>query len=1375
MRRFFHFLFLLFLGALPTSQLIAAPTIFQGPQRQGPNRDGVVKGQWGVEQTMLYEDGIFKSWYHGAPDSGGDYWNNPVIRYATSPDGKNWTDQGTCVGNTPYYRACPYVYHLPSATAAGEPAGYYMPVGRNGQFGFDLFYSVTGLPGSWTQLNNGNLIIGLGPAGSWDEYRSGNICIWYEANQWQVTYEAADVPPGISGHGSQWFSWRVGRAYGPSLTTLTKYPGNPVLTNTTFPYGAENATGGAEVHKVGSTYYCIIHETDPQSFHSLTPTSCSLYKSTDLNNWTRMGWLSRIWVNKTAAAQVADGSLLSVNGKTYLWYEDQPDQSSLLPSLSLMTWDMPFEELVNHPEMLDDTQVDGWTFESGYAEVPSSGAFSTTYFRKLSAPISPHCVGAAADASHQLKVRKAIGTVESQFAFSARAEQTNKRFIPLRIDADAANTILGGAFFDSDGTIKYYNGAAIATAQTYAAATNYKFVYDFTPTGYSLTINDTLISSNIPYASSYVIPAYYKIEQSAGATGYVGTVMVPPVWSGGGSDGNWSTAANWNALPTDGDVITFSGSVGQSNTNDSLTAVGSITLANGGFTISGNPVSIGNSITSSGDNAWNLDSTPAADFSLASNTGTLTLGGSLTASNFQLTKTGSGGVSFRNSNAIVSQLNLSVGSITVDGASLKTTNTTGGWGLWMQNSAAVLNVTNGGTLDVNTALQIQQGTVNMTSGSLSVTTSPISELYVGNGSGAAVLNITGGSVASRVMSFGGNGSSGTLNLTGGVLAWTGNPYKGSGTASLKMGGGTLRANGGFTVPSSLPFSLSGTNGALTLDSQSNSITLANVLSGSGGLIKIGSGTATLTAAPTYTGTTTVSAGSLDVVGTIASFASPSIVNNARMRLATSGGASGVLSYSNAISGNGTFSIDTTGSNGARLQLSGTALSNNCNWSLVNEGTLWLNGAAGTYGTAMNIDIAAGTGPGAYLTLNGSANAVFNIGTLSGAGKVTNNSGNAQTLVAGNGDGSAAFSGVMSGNTTLAKAGTGTLTVSGSNTYTGSTIIANGSLNAGNIVVSGGSSSLGNSSSSVTLGSAVTRGTLVYTGTTATYIRGFTIGGAGGGCLNVTTPTQMLTLTTGNVTGTGLFTIGGAGNISVTSNLIHSGGVTKNGSGVLTISGSGNTYVGDTTVNDGTLVLATGGILKFSPTMNGVSNKVTGTGAAALNGTFNIDLSNASTTPGNTWTLVDVASRTYNGTFNIPGFTRSSGVWTKVVGGNTWSFGETTGVLSFGSSNSYLIWSAAHAGGGTPDQDFSHSGIPNGVRYFMGQSDPPFPASPAMSQGKITWPKDPNAIASYVIQTSTNLIDWTTVTAGVADHGNSVEYSAPAGDPKRFARIKVTVP
>ncbi len=117
-----------------------------------------------------------------------------------------------------------------------------------------------------------------------------------------------------------------------------------------------------------------------------------------------------------------------------------------------------------------------------------------------------------------------------------------------------------------------------------------------------------------------------------------------------------------------------------------------------------------------------------------------------------------------------------------------------------------------------------------------------------------------------------------------------------------------------------------------------------------------------------------------------------------------------------------------------------------------------------------------------------------------------------------------------------------------------------------------------------------------------------------------------------------------------------------GSGTLTLSGP-STYSSNTTVNAGsTLVLDSAGSLTFVIT-DASSNKITGGGTATLDGTFTIDTSLVSSSNGS-WTLVDVATKSFGGSFGVAGFTKSGEVFTKAdASGKTWTFDTTSGVLS----------------------------------------------------------------------------------------------------------------
>ena len=257
-------------------------------------------------------------------------------------------------------------------------------------------------------------------------------------------------------------------------------------------------------------------------------------------------------------------------------------------------------------------------------------------------------------------------------------------------------------------------------------------------------------------------------------------------------------------------------------------------------------------------------------------------------------------------------------------------------------------VVNGGTLSIGTktasitSFQITSGAVNGTgtltsSGAYDVQAGTVNAVLAGS---VGLNKTTSGAATVNAPTYTGTttDSLGTLNFTGGLPS-----------GNYVINGGTLNINaltkniGTFQISSG---TLTGT-GALTsstaYDVQGGTINA--VLAGSVGLNKTTAGTATISTAPTYTGTTSVSAGSL-------SFAS-----------------GGGLPGGNYVVSGGTLDIDSLSKSIGTFQITGGTVS----------GTAGVLTSSGTY------DIQAGTvnailaGSGIALTKSGSGTA-----TLGGA-------------------------------------------------------------------------------------------------------------------------------------------------------------------------------------------------------------------------------------------------------------------------------------------------------------------------------------------------------------------------------------------------------
>ncbi len=400
----------------------------------------------------------------------------------------------------------------------------------------------------------------------------------------------------------------------------------------------------------------------------------------------------------------------------------------------------------------------------------------------------------------------------------------------------------------------------------------------------------------------------------------------------------------------------------------------------------------------------------------------------------------------------------------------------------------------------------------------------------------------------------------------------------------------------------------------------------------------------------------------------------------------SGAGTLILSGANSLSGGvslaaGTLQLGGTGA------LNSTAGSENAVSFVANSpGTLAL---AGNSVTIANLSTNTTT-PGTNFVQNANGSAVGDA-TLT-VGNSTNASGTyANTIRDGTGGGTLA----------LTKAGAGTLTLTGTNTYTGGTRIDIGTLTLGHatntladtgaVNVNGGALALGANSDTV---GAVTLTSGSITGSTGV-LTGSSYGVQSGSISAKLGGLGILTKSTGGiVTLTGANTYTGATNVDA-GTLVVNGNISTSSLTTVaigaTLGGSGT--VGKATIN-GTLAVGNSpGQMNFTDTLNlagttimeidgnlgaGVTGghdfiNLTGAGAAGVltyGGTMTLDIGVLFGLGSYTWNLFDMASKTgaftsitladqYSGNL-LDG--DLNGVWDLTSGNNTWVFNESTGSL-----------------------------------------------------------------------------------------------------------------
>ncbi len=675
-----------------------------------------------------------------------------------------------------------------------------------------------------------------------------------------------------------------------------------------------------------------------------------------------------------------------------------------------------------------------------------------------------------------------------------------------------------------------------------------------TYTTYSGTnsVNYNLAYGNVFSGLGSITKTGTGILTLSGANTYTGATTA----SGGTLDLANALAIQNSILTPSGGTVTFDAAVtGNAFTVAGLAGSGALALQNNATT----PAAIALSLTGAGSTTYggvlsgagSLLKTGTAVLAISGSSNTYTGGTTISGGTVSVLSYPQQGVVTGGNGAYYSQ-NAALGT------GLVTLNTGGsllfnpGSNLSNQFYSNSFNL-NGGTINAYDAETRLGGTVTTSGGTVtSYGAAAGSTINVTSNGGVFATNFGGkdlyvdgqltGSGALRVDSFT-TGSGGTVHLDNGTDTYSGtltvaSASTGFGGGALEIDNGTALQNATLSVNSARGASfgsgvtsatigaLGGTStsglalpsGTLTLGGNNASTSFAGVLSGTGSLVKTGTGNFTLTGANTYTGATTISAGTLqlgDGSTKSGSLASGSIVDNSTLAFADITN----QSYGGVISGTGTVTV--TNPTGAQAVLTGA--NTYTGTTIINAGTYQL-GANGTTGSLSPSSTIVDNG--LFILYRG--NAVVQ-GTDFSSAPITGTGG-------------------------LVQGGNGTATLNAANTYTGTTT-AEGS---GTLILANRY--------------AIQNSTLNATGAVqfdqSVAANAFTLGGLSGStnlalANNATTPSA-IALTLGN--NGQAATYGGT--------LTGAGSLIKVGTGNQTLSAS-STYTGTTTINGGTLTLGGG--------------------------------------------------------------------------------------------------------------------------------------------------------------------------------------------------------
>jgi len=521
--------------------------------------------------------------------------------------------------------------------------------------------------------------------------------------------------------------------------------------------------------------------------------------------------------------------------------------------------------------------------------------------------------------------------------------------------------------------------------------------------------------------------------------------------------------------------------------------------------------------------------------------------------------------------------------------------------------------------------------------------------------GATIANAIGGpgslvkAGAGATTLAGANTYAGATAVTGGVLRIGADRNLGTAPGSatpaqLTLDGGTLETTASFALDANRGIALGAAGGAVDVDA-GTTLTYGGIAAGTGTFAKAGAGTLALTGSNTYSGPTTVNAGTLQI---------------------GSGGASGAL---------GTGTVVIAGGAGLVFDRSDAATIAN---TIVGAGDLTQAGPgttilAGDNSYGGSTTVGAGT-----LQIGGGAAS----GTL-GTGAVTVAGG--ASLVFNRSD-AATIANTIGGAGSLTQAGAGTTILTGANSYGATTVGAgtlqigsggtSGTLGTGAVTIADGAGLVFNRSDTATAANSIGgAGSLTQAGPGATILAGAnSYSGAttvGAGTLQIGAGGASGTLGTGAVTNNATLVFNRSDALTVANTIGGPGSLVQAGAGATTLAGA-NTYAGATTVTGGVLRIGADRNLGTAPATATPARLTLDGGALETTASFTLDANRgiALGAAGGTLNADAGTTLTYGGIAAGAGAFAKAGTGTLVLTGNNTYGGATTvtgGTLQVGNN------------------------------------------------------------------------------------------------------------